>query len=121
MRYQHEPHAEAKLVRCTRGRVLDVAVDLRPGSPTYRRWVADELTADGGEMLFIPPGCAHGYLTLEPETDLLYQTSVAYHPESATGIRWDDPLLAIDWGRQEVTRISDQDRAWPLLEAGPDR
>lgn len=114
MHLQRSPHAEAKLVRCTRGRLYDVAVDLRPGSPTYGGSVREELTADGGEMLFIPPGCAHGYLTLEPSTDVLYLTSAKYEPAAATGVRYDDPAFDIDWGAP-IALVSDQDRTWPLV------
>jgi dTDP-4-dehydrorhamnose 3,5-epimerase len=116
MHFQRKPHEEAKLVRCTRGRLFDVAVDLREGSESFGAWVGAELTAEGGEMLFIPPGCAHGYLTLEPDTDLIYLTSAAYHAESATGVRYDDPLFAIEWVAP-IQLVSAQDRSWPLLEA----
>lgn len=117
MHYQREPHPETKLVRCTRGRILDVAVDMRADSPTFRQWVSAELTAELGEMLFIGPGCAHGYLTLEPETDLFYQTSTRYARESATGVRYDDPAFGIDWGLP-VVLVSEADRSWPLQDAG---
>jgi len=112
MHYQRAPHAEAKLVRCTRGRLYDAAVDLRPDSATYGCWVREELTEEGGEMLFIPPGCAHGYLTLEPNTDVLYLTSAAYRPDAADGVRYDDPFFAIEWGAP-IVLVSDQDRSWP--------
>ena len=117
MHYQREPHAETKLVRCTRGRVLDVAVDVRPGSPTFRQWVSAELTAERGEMLFIGPGLAHGYLALEPETDIFYQTSARYARESATGVRYDDPAFGIEWNAP-IVLISEGDRSWPLQNAG---
>src|SRR4029079_14564038 len=107
---QRDPDAEAKLVGCTRGRVQDVVVDLRPTSPTYRRWVSAELSADGGESLFVAPGCAHGYLTLEPDTDVLYQTSARYAPGSATGVRFDDPAFGIEWAAP-VEVISEADRS----------
>ena len=117
MHYQRDPHPETKLVRCTRGRVLDVAVDVRPGSLTFRQWVSAELTAERGEMLFIGPGLAHGYLTLEPETDIYYQTSVPFARESATGVRYDDPAFGIEWGAP-IVLISEADRSWPLHDAG---
>jgi dTDP-4-dehydrorhamnose 3,5-epimerase len=116
LHFQRAPHQEAKLVRCTRGSLQDVAVDLRPESPTYKQWVSAILTADGGEMLYIPPGCATGYLTLEPETDLFYQTSARFDRESATGVRYDDPAFGIDW-LAPIERVSAADRAWPHLEA----
>ena len=117
MHLQREPHPETKLVRCTRGRIFDVAVDVRPESPTYRQWVGAELTADRGEMLFIGPGCAHGYLTLEPDSDLFYQTSARYARDSATGVRFDDPAFGIEWPAP-IALISAADQAWPLLADG---
>lgn len=117
LHYQRDPNAEAKLVRCTRGRVLDVAVDMRTDSPTFRRWVSAELTAERGESLFVAPGCAHGYLTLEPDTDVLYQTSARYAPQSATGVRYDDPAFGIEWGAP-ILVVSEADRSWPLQGAG---
>jgi dTDP-4-dehydrorhamnose 3,5-epimerase len=116
MHYQREPHPETKLVRCTRGRIQDVAVDMRPDSPTYRQWVSAELTAEGGEMLYIGPGCAHGYLTLEPDSDLFYQTSARYDRESATGVRHDDPAFGIEWSAP-IVLVSEADRSWPLQDA----
>lgn len=111
MHLQRPPHAEIKVVRCTRGTVFDVALDLRPGSPTFLQWYGVELSADEGSMLWIPEGCAHGYQTLEDHTDLFYLTSRAYAPEHATGVRHDDPAFGIDWPRP-VSVISDADRAW---------
>jgi dTDP-4-dehydrorhamnose 3,5-epimerase len=112
MHYQTEPHAEAKLVRCVRGAVHDVIVDLRPGSSTFKRWVAVELTAASGLMLYVPQGLAHGYLTLEDETETLYLVSAAYAPEAAGGVRWDDPAFGIEWP-QDPRVISEKDKAWP--------
>ena len=97
LHYQPAPHAEAKLVRVTRGRVFDVAVDLRPDSPTHRRWTAAELSADNLVGLFIPEGVAHGFLTLEPDSDVLYQIAPAYQPGHEVGVRWDDPAFGIAW------------------------
>ena len=97
MHFQPAPHAETKLVRVTRGRVFDVALDLRPESPTYRRWTAAELSADNLLALLIPEGVAHGFLTLEPNTDVLYQISPAFQPGYEAGVRWNDPAFAIAW------------------------
>ena len=110
--YQVAPHAEAKLVRCTRGAVFDVAVDLRSGSSTFRQWFGLELDNESGRMLYIPEGCAHGYLTLAPITDLVYQTSVSYAPNSARGVRYDDPAFGIVWP-EPARVISQQDLSWP--------
>ena len=97
LHYQASPHGEAKLVRCTRGRIYDVAVDLRSDSPTHLRWFGLELSADNGRALFIPEGCAHGFQTLVDTAVVLYQISTPYVPASAHGVRWDDPAFAIDW------------------------
>lgn len=97
LHFQAEPHAESKLVRCTRGAVYDVALDLRRDSPSHLRWYAVELSEENGWALFIPPGCAHGFQTLEDGSELLYQISTAYEPTAARGVRWDDPAFAIDW------------------------
>jgi dTDP-4-dehydrorhamnose 3,5-epimerase len=114
MHFQRDPHAEWKLVRCTRGRLQDVAVDLRTGSATRHRWVGTTLDAAAGDMLLIPPGCAHGYLTLEADTDLFYQTSAAYDRDAAGGVRHDDPAFGIAWSGP-VAVISEQDSFWPLV------
>lgn len=97
MHYQPAPHAETKLVRAVRGRIFDVAVDLRPQSPTHGRWTAAELSAENARALLIPEGVAHGFLTLEPDTDVLYQISPIYRPGHEAGVRWDDPAFGIDW------------------------
>jgi dTDP-4-dehydrorhamnose 3,5-epimerase len=115
LHYQTEPHPEAKLVRCTRGAVYDVLVDLRPGSPTYGRWHGAELTADNRHSLFIPPLCAHGYVTLVDHSELWYQATAAYAPESARGLRYDDPALGIRWP-VPIGVISERDRSWPWFE-----
>jgi dTDP-4-dehydrorhamnose 3,5-epimerase len=112
MHFQEGASAEIKFVRCTRGRVFDVALDLRPGSPAFRGWVGVELSAENGRMLLIPEGCAHGYQTLEAESELLYSTSKFYDPDRATGVRYDDPAFGIEWPL-EVSSISDADRSWP--------
>jgi dTDP-4-dehydrorhamnose 3,5-epimerase len=114
LHYQTAPYEEAKLVRCTRGAVYDVAVDLRPESPTFLGWIGLKLSADTHRMLYVPEGCAHGYLTLTDEAEISYQSSRPYVPEAVAGRRYDDPALGIDWPI-EVQVVSDQDRAWPLL------
>ncbi len=117
---QHAPHEEAKLVRCTRGAIFDVAVDLRPGSPTQGRWVGVELDPDNGKALYVPEGCAHGFQTLVDETDVAYMISTPYAPDSAAGVRWDDPLLAIAWPDVAGERtISERDRSLPGYELDP--
>jgi len=112
LHYQAEPHAEAKLVRCVRGAVHDVIVDLRPASSTFKRWAAVELSAAGGELLYVPEGVAHGYLTLEDETETLYLISATYAPEAARGVRWDDPAFGIEWPHDPRV-MSEKDKAWP--------
>ena len=111
---QAEPHSEAKLVRCLCGRVWDVAVDLRPGSATYGQWHGLELRPDAANALLIPEGCAHGFQVLEPGSELLYLHSGAWVPEAETGVRWDDPTLAIGWPLP-VAALSDRDCNLPLL------
>lgn len=115
LHFQREPHEEAKLVSCSRGELYDVVVDLRPGSPTHWQWIGIELSAKNGSLVYLPPGCAHGYQTLAPATDLLYLTSHRYEPTAASGLRWDDPILGIEWP-VPTTLISDQDRTWPMLD-----
>lgn len=112
MHFQAPPHEEIKLVRCMRGAVYDVIVDLRRDSPTFRHWFGTELTADNRRMLYIPKGMAHGFLTLQPDTEVYYQMSEPYLKESVRGVRWNDPVFAIAWpGPVEV--ISERDRAFP--------
>lgn len=115
MHYQPAPYGESKLVRVTRGRAFDVAVDLRPTSPTYRRWTAVELSAENFIGLFIPEGVAHGFLTLEPDTDVLYQIAPAYRPGHAAGVRWDDPAFGIEWPAAPAL-MSPADAAYPHLD-----
>jgi dTDP-4-dehydrorhamnose 3,5-epimerase len=110
--YQAAPHAEIKVVRCTQGSMFDVAVDLRQDSPTFRQWVGITLTATNHEMLYIPEGCAHGFLTLEDNTEALYHMSEFYNPESARGARWDDPAFQIAWPAKPRV-ISERDRTYP--------
>lgn len=115
MHFQNKPHEEAKLVRCTRGAIYDVAIDLRPDSPTHCRWVAAELTSDNHAMLYIPQGFAHGYQTLTDCTEIFYQMSESYHPQSAKGVRWDDPAFNIKWPLP-VTVIAERDARYPSLD-----
>lgn len=112
MHYQREPHGEAKLVRCTRGAVFDVALDLRPGSPTQGKWFGAELSSSNHRMLYIPVGCAHGYQTLEDDAEICYMTSRVYVGDAATGVRHDDPGFGIEWPLP-VACISDADASWP--------
>jgi dTDP-4-dehydrorhamnose 3,5-epimerase len=115
MHYQDEPALEAKLVRCTRGAIFDVALDLRPGSPTYGRWYGVELSAENGRMLYLPELCAHGCQTLEENTEIYYMTSAFYTPYAVRGVRFDDPAFGIQWPLA-VTVVSEQDSNWPLIE-----
>lgn len=113
LHWQETPYGESKLLRCTRGSVFDVAVDLRPDSPTYRQWQGHILDAGSRTMVFVPVGCAHGYQALEDEAEVSYQVSHPYVPGSERGIRWDDPTLAIRWPITEGVIASDKDAAWP--------
>jgi len=112
MHYQTAPFAEAKLVRCTRGAIYDVILDLRGDSPTFKQWVAVTLSAENRDMVYIPEGCAHGFLTVSDDTEVFYQMSEFYNPESARGVRWNDPAFGIDWP-EKVEVISARDRALP--------
>ena len=116
MHYQDPPFAEVKLVRCTRGSVFDVIVDLRRGSPTFTRWASFELTADDHRMLYIPEGFAHGFQTLEDRTEVFYQISEFFDPDSVRGVRWDDPAFGIVWPHAEGRIISEKDRGLPDFE-----
>jgi dTDP-4-dehydrorhamnose 3,5-epimerase len=112
---QLAPFGEGKLVRCTRGRIFDVAVDLRPDSPTHRRSVGFELDCAGTRSLFIPPGCAHGFQTLAEDSEVHYQMTVPFVPAAASGVRWDDPAFSIDWPEPPSGGriLSERDRAFP--------
>jgi dTDP-4-dehydrorhamnose 3,5-epimerase len=112
LHYQPAPHTEVKLVRAVRGRMFDVAVDLRPASATYRQWTACELSAENGRALLIGEGVAHGFLTLEPDTDVLYQISPIFEAGHEAGVRWDDPAFGIAWPRAPAL-ISPRDAAYP--------
>jgi dTDP-4-dehydrorhamnose 3,5-epimerase len=116
--FQRPPQAQAKLVRCLRGRIWDVAVDLRAGSPTFGQWVAAELTAAGGEQLYVPAGFGHGFLTLEEDCEVAYKTSAYYAPDCDAGLAWNDPALAIDWPLEAGwPHLSDKDRQLPGLDS----
>lgn len=113
---QRAPHAEMKLVRCLKGRVWDVAVDLRAGSPTFMQWHAEELTPQNGRMMVIPEGCAHGFQVLEDDSELLYLHTAPYAPLAEAGVRFDDPMIGIRWPLP-VTELSARDRGHSLLGA----
>jgi len=115
MHFQKAPTLEAKLVRCTRGTIYDVVLDLRPGSQTYGRWYGAELTAENSRMLYVPEHCAHGYQTLEDCSEIYYMTSGFFTPSSVCGVRFDDPSFGIQWPLV-ATMVSDQDRNWPLVK-----
>lgn len=117
LHFQSPPHAQAKLVRCGRGAVFDVAVDVRKGSPTYGKWFGTELSADNGKQIFIPTGFLHGFVTRAPDSELLYKCSDVYAPDCDGAVRFDDPDLAIDWGIDPARAIlSDKDRAAQSLK-----
>jgi dTDP-4-dehydrorhamnose 3,5-epimerase len=115
MHQQGPPHEEHKLVRCTSGSIFDVIVDIRASSPTCRRWFATELSAANRRALFVPPGFAHGFLSLTDDTEVYYMISVAHAPESSRGFRWNDPAFAIEWPLPPSV-ISARDAAYPLLD-----
>jgi dTDP-4-dehydrorhamnose 3,5-epimerase len=117
MHYQPEPHGEAKLVRVTRGRIFDVALDLRPGSATHGRWTASELSAENARALLIPRGVAHGFVTLEDDTDVLYQIDRMFVPGYGRGVRWNDPAFGILWPREPAV-ISPADAGYADYDAG---
>lgn len=113
LHYQAAPHGQAKLVRCTHGRIFDVGVDLRPDSPTFRRWVGAELSAENRLMLYLPAEFAHGYLTLEDDTEVYYLVGHVYAPDAARGARWDDPAFRIEWPDAGSLIINERDRTYP--------
>lgn len=115
LHYQDEPFAETKFIRCVKGAICDVIIDILPGSPTYKQWFAVELTADNYKMLYVPKGYAHGFQSLEPDTEVTYLVSEFYAPQAEGGVRFDDPAFNIDWPLP-VTEISDKDRNWPDFE-----
>jgi dTDP-4-dehydrorhamnose 3,5-epimerase len=112
MHYQIPPYEEVKLVRCSRGSIYDVIIDLRKDSPSYMQWLGVELTADDYKLLYVPGGFAHGFQTLEDDTEVVYQVSQFYTPGAETGLRWEDPAFSINWPL-DVQVISDKDRNWP--------
>jgi dTDP-4-dehydrorhamnose 3,5-epimerase len=116
LHFQRPPHAEVKIVRCTRGSIFDVIVDLRPESPSYKRWFGVELSAENRKMIYVPEGMAQGYATLEDSTEINYHTSEFFNAESASGVRFDDPAFGIQWPIDPAV-VSEQDRNWPLLKA----
>ena len=111
MHYQRTPHSESKLVQVTRGAIYDVIIDLRADSPTYKAWFGLELTSDKGTMLYIPDGCAHGFVTLSDNTDVHYQMTDFFYPESAAGVRWNDPSFSIRWPLEPVV-INERDNQY---------
>lgn len=118
LHYQVSPHEQGKLVRCVKGEILDVAVDVRVGSPTFGRWIAERLSLENKAQLWIPQGFLHGFLTLQPETIVLYKCTAYYAPNHDRSIKWNDPQFAIDWGIDAADVIlSDKDRDAPFFEA----
>ena len=115
MHYQAASYQEAKLVRCTRGAIYDVALDLRQGSPTFKKWVAAELTEENRRMLYLPEGVAHGFLTLQDNAEVFYQIAEVFHPEAARGVRWNDPAFAITWPLVPEC-ISPRDSSYPAFQ-----
>jgi dTDP-4-dehydrorhamnose 3,5-epimerase len=118
MHYQVPPHAEAKLVRCTRGAIYDVIIDLRPESPTYKRWAGFELSAENGRALYVPEGFAHGYQTLTDDVETFYQVSEFYAPGAERGVRWNDPAFGIEWPLPDDPIMSEKDKTWPDFAEG---
>lgn len=116
LHFQRQPHAETKIVRCTSGAIFDVIVDLRPGSPTFRRWQKFELTAGNHRAVYIPKGVAHGFQTLADDTEVTYKISTFYAPEAAAGYRYDDTAFAVSWPLP-VSVISERDLSWPAFDA----
>ena len=116
--FQTPPHAQAKLIRCTRGRLLDVAVDLRVGSPTYAKYASAELSPLNGRQLFIPVGFAHAFITLEPNTEMIYKVTDIYAPQCDTGIYWNDPTIAFPWDVKHEPLLSPKDKNLPHLLDG---
>jgi dTDP-4-dehydrorhamnose 3,5-epimerase len=113
LHYQIAPYEEAKLMRCIRGAMYDVIVDLRQDSPTYKQWLGVELTEDNRRMLYVPEGFAHGYQTLVDDTEVFYPVSQFYTPGAERGMRWDDPAFAVEWPVTENLTVSEKDKSWP--------
>lgn len=118
MHYQAAPYPETKLIRCISGAIYDVVIDLRPDSPTFTHWIGVELTHTARNMIYVPEGCAHGFLTLEDEAEVTYQMSEFYHPELSRGVRWDDPAFQVVWPAK-VDVISERDRTYPSFNQMP--
>ena len=116
LHYQAAPHGQAKLVRCTRGAIFDVGVDLREDSPTFRQWVGVELSAENRLMLYLPGDFAHGYMSLTDKAEIYYQVTGEYAPDSARGFRWDDPAFGIEWPPLAPLNINKRDREYPLFK-----
>jgi dTDP-4-dehydrorhamnose 3,5-epimerase len=115
LHFQAPPHAQVKLVRCGRGAIFDVAVDIRRGSPTYGQWVGYELSAENGAQFYIPVGFAHGFATLEPDSEIIYKCSEYYAPETEDALQWNDPVIGIDWPITGDAILSDKDAVAPQL------
>jgi dTDP-4-dehydrorhamnose 3,5-epimerase len=113
MHYQKAPHEETKFVRCVRGALFDVIIDLRPDSPTYLKWAGFEISAASYQAVYVPAGCAHGVQTLVDDTEMLYMVSACYQPGAEGGIRWDDPLFNIQWPDVGQRIVSEKDLSWP--------
>jgi len=116
LHFQAPPHAQSKLVRCGRGVIFDVTVDIRRGSQTYGQWVGHELSAKNGYQLYVPVGFAHGFVTLEPDSEIVYKCSDYYAPETECGLRWNDPDIGIDWPLQGDPILSEKDALAPLFK-----
>jgi dTDP-4-dehydrorhamnose 3,5-epimerase len=117
LHYQAAPYGEAKLIRCIRGAIYDVIVDLRPDSPTYMGWLGMELSADNRRALYVPEGFAHGYQTLMDDTEVFYPVSQFYTPGAERGVRWNDPAFSIEWPLTEGLTLSEKDKNWPDFSA----
>lgn len=117
LHYQTDPHGEIKLVRCIRGAVFDVIVDMRRESSTFMRWHGVELSEDNRRLLYVPAGCAHGFQTLRDQSEVLYAVSHPYTPSAERGVRWDDPLVGIDWPHAAERFLSPKDQTWPDIES----
>jgi dTDP-4-dehydrorhamnose 3,5-epimerase len=113
MHFQRAPHEEAKLVRCIRGAIFDVVLDLRPDSETFLSWYGARLDAENGRALYVPEGCAHGFQSLVADSDVLYLISSPYVPAASAGVRWDDPAFGIEWPEAPERTIGERDQSWP--------
>jgi dTDP-4-dehydrorhamnose 3,5-epimerase len=113
MHFQRAPHQEVKFIRCSRGALYDVIIDLRQDSPTYKRWVGVELSAENRRALYVPRGLAHGFQTLEDDVEVFYMMSDFHSPNAEAGVRWNDPAFDIEWPVAEPTDISEKDVSWP--------